>query len=80
LTRFWFADRHSHRTAARGLLPRNDDTPLYAANRNNQSAKRKSRGDWTPLELFLGGIAGCDTGLRRRLDERKVEPRSRRGG
>ncbi len=30
-----------------------------------------SRGDKTPLELFLGGVAGWDTGLRRRLDDGK---------
>ena len=28
----------------------------------------KSRGDKTRLELFLGGIAGWEAGLRRRLD------------
>jgi hypothetical protein len=27
-----------------------------------------SRGDWTPFELFLRGIAAWDTALRERLD------------
>jgi hypothetical protein len=30
-----------------------------------------SRGDKTPLELFIAGIASWDTGLRRRLEEGK---------
>jgi hypothetical protein len=31
----------------------------------------KSRGDWTPLELFLAGIRGWEAGLRRRIDDGK---------
>ncbi len=34
----------------------------------------KSRGDKTPLELFLAGVRGWDTGLRRRLDDGKPKP------
>jgi len=30
-----------------------------------------SRGDWTPLELFLAGIRGWEAGLRRRIDDGK---------
>jgi hypothetical protein len=30
-----------------------------------------SRGDWTPLELFLGGIRGWDGSLRRHLENGK---------
>ena len=31
----------------------------------------KSRGDWTPLELFLADIRGWEAGLRRRIDDGK---------
>jgi hypothetical protein len=31
----------------------------------------KSRGDKTPLELFLGGVAGWDTGILRQMDHCK---------
>ncbi len=31
-----------------------------------------SRGDKTAIEFFLGGIAGWDTGLRRRMDDVKL--------
>jgi hypothetical protein len=30
---------------------------------------QRNRGDWTPLELFIAGVAGWDTDLRRRLDD-----------
>ena len=28
-----------------------------------------SRGDWTPLELFVAGVRGCEVGMRRILIE-----------
>lgn len=31
----------------------------------------RSRGDKTPLELFLRGLAAWDTALRRRMDDSK---------
>jgi len=31
----------------------------------------KSRGDRTPLELFIAGVQGWEAGLRRRLDDGK---------
>ena len=31
----------------------------------------KSRGDKTPLELFIAGIRDWETGLRRRMDDGK---------
>ena len=36
-----------------------DDGPL----------KLSSRGDWTPLELFVAGVRGCEVGMRRILIE-----------
>src|ERR1700730_9406757 len=35
---------------------------------------KNSRGDKTPLELFLKGVAGWDAALRRRVDDRKSKP------
>jgi hypothetical protein len=34
----------------------------------------KSRGDKTAIELFLGGVAGWEAGLRRRRDDAKPTP------
>jgi hypothetical protein len=34
----------------------------------------KSRGDTTAIELFLGGVAGWEAGLRRRMDDAKPTP------
>jgi hypothetical protein len=35
----------------------------------------KSRGDWTPLELFIAGVRGWEAGLRELVDrERASEP------
>ena len=34
----------------------------------------ESRGDKTPIELFLASINGLDVGLRRRLDDGKPVP------
>jgi hypothetical protein len=31
----------------------------------------KSRGDWTPLELFIAGVRGWEPGPRRRLELRE---------
>jgi hypothetical protein len=31
--------------------------------------KGKSRGDWTPLELFVAGVQGWEAGLRRFFDK-----------
>ena len=36
--------------------------------------RRQNRGNKTAIELFLGGVAGWDTGLRRRLDDGKSNP------
>ena len=33
----------------------------------------KSRGDWTPLELFLAGVQGWEGGIWRWLDERQLK-------
>jgi hypothetical protein len=34
----------------------------------------KSRGDKTPLELFIAGVQGWEAGLRRRFDNSKSNP------
>jgi hypothetical protein len=33
---------------------------------------KNSRGDRTPIELFLVGVRGCDAGLRRRMNDGKA--------
>jgi len=40
-------------------------------NRTAGIIQRMSRGDKTPLELFLAGIRGWEAYLRRRLDDKK---------
>jgi hypothetical protein len=34
-----------------------------------QRCEKNNRGDWTPLELFLAGVRGCEAYPRRRLVE-----------
>jgi hypothetical protein len=52
-----------------------NSNPVASRFRNQQPdlMLRVSRGDKTPLELFIGGVTGWDTDLRR-MDERKVKP------
>jgi hypothetical protein len=40
----------------------------------NAMPLQHNRGDKTPLELFLGGVAGWEAGLRRWLDDGKSKP------
>jgi len=58
--------RHAHRLRCKATL-------LTAACRASRRSVhlRKSRGDWTPLELFLAGIRGSDAGLRRHFQINK---------
>jgi len=53
--------------------PKGQSTPPLLSTLFHQLSIRRqaNRGDRTPLELFLAGLAGWDGAIRRRLDDGK---------
>jgi hypothetical protein len=47
-----------------GLIPRKKPT----AKNDDGLMSKNSRGDWTPLELFIAGVRGWEAGSRRFID------------
>ena len=49
----------------KGVIPRKKPT----AKNDDGLMSKNSRGDWTPLELFIAGVRGWEAGMRQCLND-----------